>query len=166
MQKAFDAGNHKILLQNLTYFGIQGRCNDWFKSYLSDCKQFVCISGYDSDLMTVDCCVSQGFVLGPLLFLIYINGHHKATPFCQVHHFADSTNLFHIRQSVKSLNKLVNCDMKYLNVWLSPNKIWIDAEKTELSIFKSLTKVLTDKIRIKLSGKRLYIDLTQQNILV
>ena len=83
-----------------------------------------------------------------------------------MHHFADDTNLFHIRQSVKNLNKLVTCDMKYLNVWLSPNKISIDAEITELSIFKSLAKVLTDKIRIKLSGKRLYFDLTQQNILV
>ena len=83
-----------------------------------------------------------------------------------MHHFADDTNLFHIRQSVKNLNKLVTCDMKYLNVWLSPNKISIDAEITELSIFKSLAKVLTDKIRIKLSGERLYFDLTQQNILV
>ena len=83
-----------------------------------------------------------------------------------MHHFADDTNLFHIRQSLKNLNKLVTCDMKYLNVWLSPNKISIDAEITELSIFKSLAKVLTDKIRIKLSGKRLYFDLTQQNILV
>ena len=66
---------------------------DWFKSYLSDRKQFVSINGYNSDLMPVDCGVPQGAVLGPLLFLIYINGLHKAIQYCKVHHFADDVTL-------------------------------------------------------------------------
>ena len=105
LQKAFDTVDHKILLHKLEYYGIRGVCNDWFKSYLSDRKQFVSINGYNSDLMPVDCGVPQGSVLGPLLFLIYINDLHKAIQYCKVHHFADDTNLFHTSKSVKNLNK-------------------------------------------------------------
>ena len=130
LQKAFDTVDHKILLHKLEYYGIRGVCNDWFKSYLSDRKQFVSIDGHNSDLMTVDCGVPQGSVLGPLLFLIYINDLHKAIQYCKVHHFADDTNLFHTSQSVKNLNKLVNRDMKHLNNWLSANKISLNVEKT------------------------------------
>ena len=72
MQKAFDTVDHKILLKKLEYYGNRGVCNDWFKSYLLDCKQFVSINSYNSDLMPVDFGVPQGSVLGPLLFLIYI----------------------------------------------------------------------------------------------
>ena len=78
-------------------------------------KQFVSINGYNSDLMLVNCGVPQGFVLGPLLFLIYINDLHKAIRYCNVHHFADDTHIFHTNKSVKNLNKLINHDMKQLN---------------------------------------------------
>ena len=74
-----------------------------------------------------------------------------------MHHcITDDTNVFHTSKSVKNLIKLVNCDMKHLNNWLSVNKISLNVGKTELVIFKSLRKVLLDEIKIKLSGKRLY----------
>ena len=123
LQKAFDTVDHKILLHKLEHYGIRGICNDWLKSYLSDGKQFVSVNGYNSDLMPVDCGVPQGSVLGPLLFLIYINDLHKAIQYCKVHHFADDTNLFHTSKSVKNLNELINRDMKHLNNWLGAYKI-------------------------------------------
>ena len=126
LQKAFDTVDHKILLHKLGFYGIHGVCN---ASYLLDRKQFVSINGYNSDLMPVICGVPQGSVLGPLLFLIYINDLHKAIRYCKVHHFADDTNLFHTNKSVKNLNKLVNHDMKQLNNWLSANKISFNVEK-------------------------------------
>ena len=119
LQKAFDTVNHKILLHKLEYYEIRGVCNDWFKSYLSDRKQFVSINGYNFNLMPVDCGVSQGPVIRPLLFLIYINDLEKAIQYCKVHHFADNTSPFHTSKSVNKLKKLVNREMKHLNNWLS-----------------------------------------------
>ena len=142
MQKAFDTVDHKILLHHLEHYGICGVCNDWFMSYLSDHKQFVSINCYNSDLMPVTCGVPQGSILGPRLFLIYINDLHKAIQYYKVHHFADDTNLFHTNKSVKNLKKLVNCDMKQLNNWLTAYKISLNVEKTEPVIFKSPRKVL------------------------
>ena len=81
---------------------------------------------------------------------------HKVYQHCKVHHFADNRNTFHTGQSVTSLNKLVNRNMKRFNNWLSANKISCNVEKTELVIFKSPRKVLCDAMKIKLVGKRLY----------
>ena len=153
LQKAFNTVDHKILLHKLEYYGIQGICNNWFKSYLSDHKRFLSINGFNSDLMPVDCGVPQGSVLGPLLFLIYINDLHKAIQYCKVHHFADDASPFHTSKSVENLNKLVNHDMKHLNNWLSANEISLKIEKTELVIFKSPRKVLLAEIKIKLVEK-------------
>ena len=87
---------------------------EWFKSYLSNRKQYVSINGYDSNLADVKFGVPQRSVLGPLLFLIYINDLNQALKLCKVHHFADDTNLIHFSKSVNRLNKYVNLDFKNL----------------------------------------------------
>ena len=153
-QMAFNTVGHKILLQKLEYYGIRAVCKDLLKSYLTDSKQFDTINGCNSDLIPVNCGVPQSSVLGPLLFFIYVNDLHKTIQYCKVHDFANDTNIFH--KSVKNLNKLVNCDMKKQNDWLSANKDSLNAEKTELVIFQSPRKVFYDVIKIKLTGIRLY----------
>ena len=110
LQKAFDTVDHQILLAKLRHYGIRGIR----KSYLSNRNQFVSINGYDSGLAVIICGVRKGFVLGPLLFLLYINDLNQATKFCKVHNFADSTNLLCPSSSIKKLKKLVNAGLKHL----------------------------------------------------
>ena len=123
-QKAFDTEDRQILLAKLNHYGIRGVSNDWFKS-----NQYVSINGYESDLAAINCGVSHGSVLGPLLFLLYINDLNQAIKFCKVHHFADDTNLLYLSNSIKKLNKLVNDDLKHLLNWLNANKISLNVKK-------------------------------------
>ena len=153
LQKAFDTVEHDIFLAKLEHYGICGLANEWFRSYLSNRKQYVSINGHESSLAYVLYGIPQGSVLGPLLFLIYINDLNQAIKFCKVHHFADDTNLLHFNKSVANLNKLVNLNMKNLTVWLNANKISLDVDKTELVIFKHQRKKLDTKIKIKLNRK-------------
>ena len=73
LQKAFDTVEHDTLLSKLEHYGICSLANEWFKSYLSNRKQYVSINGYDSNLADVKFGVPQRSILGPLLFLVYIN---------------------------------------------------------------------------------------------
>ena len=156
LQKAFDTVDHQILLAKLNHYGIRGVSNDWFKSYLSNRNQYVSINGFDSGLTTINCGVPQGSVLGPLLFLLYINDLNQAIKFCKVHHFADDTNLLCLSNSIKKLNKLVNADLKHLVNWLNANKISLNVKKTEMVIFKSKHKKFEGDLKIKFCGKRPY----------
>ena len=112
LQKVFDTVDHEILLSKLDYYGIRGISNCWFKSYLSNHKEFVSINGYDSGLAEINCGVPQGSVLGPLLFLLYINDLNQAIKICKVHCFSNDTDLLCLGKSIKKLNKLVNFDLK------------------------------------------------------
>ena len=102
-----------ILLAKLNHYGIRGVSNDWLKSYLSNCHQYVSINGYESGLAAINCGVPQGSVLEPLLFLLYINDLNQAIKSCKVHHFADDTNLLCLSISIKKLNKQFNADLKH-----------------------------------------------------
>ena len=140
----------------MNHYRIHRVSNDCFKSYQSNRKHYVSINGFDSGLTTINCGVPQGSVLGPLLFLLYINDLNQTIKFCKVHHFADDTNLLCLSNSIKKLNKLVNADLKHLVNWLNANKISLNVKKTEMVIFKSKQKKLEGDLKIKLCGKRLY----------
>ena len=81
LQKAFDTVNHNILLKKLDHYGFRGIINNWFRSYLTERKQKVSINGFVSQTKTLKHGVPQGSVLGPILFLLYINDLHNASNF-------------------------------------------------------------------------------------
>ena len=118
--------------------------NKWFPSYLSNRKQFVSINEYK--LADVKCVVSQGSILGSLLFLIYINDLHvnAAITYFEVHQFVDDTNLLNFNRCVNSINKQVKYDLKTMTC------------KTEPVIFTSPKKQLDMYLKINLNGKRLF----------
>ena len=153
LQKAFDTVDHNILLSKLNNYGIRGTANEWFRSYLTNRKQFVSISGSKSYIAPVKYGVPQGSVLGPLLFLIYINDLHNAIIHSKTCHFADDTAILSANQSLKQLQKHVNTDLKQLCHWLKANKISLNAGKTELMIFRNSHKAINYNLKIKINGK-------------
>ena len=152
-QKAFDTVNHEILLKKLEHYGFRGRVNDWFRSYLTDRKQKVVINGFESSSKSLLHGVPQGSVLGPILFLIYINDLHHCIKYCTTYHFADDTNLLNVCKDYKTLQKQVNYDLFNLHKWLIANKISLNEGKTELIYFRKSGPA--PLLKIKLHGKTL-----------
>ena len=97
----------------------------------------------------------QGSILGPLLFLIYINDLSKAIIFSSVHHFADDINILYLSSSLKDINKKSNHDLSNLVPWLRANKILLNISKTEIVIFKSHSKQITKHRNFRLSGQKI-----------
>ena len=132
---------------------MRGLANNWLRSYLSNRSQFVFILGYESTTLPQPHGVPQGSVLGPLLFLLYINDLHRAIIYSRVYHFADDTNLLNVSNSPKQMQKQVNIDLKLLYKWLLANKISLNCSKTELIFFKRRGSNHVDfKYKIKLNG--------------
>ena len=89
----------------------------------SNRKQFVTINGFDSETQSFQCGVPQESVMGPLLFLIYINDLHYAFKFSQSFHFTDDICLLNIENTISEINRRLNKDLKELSFWLNANKI-------------------------------------------
>ena len=156
LQKAFDTVNHNILLTKLNYNGIRGSALEWFRSYLSNRSQFVSINDKLSTIKMLASGVPQGSILGPLLFLIYINDLHECIKHSTTYHFADDTNLLLISNSLKKLNKHINHDLSNLVHWLRANKISLNTKKTELIIFRPKNTIVTKHLNFRISGQKIF----------
>lgn len=135
LKKAFDTVDHTILLYKMYNYGIRGVVYDWFSSYLYNRQQYTSIQNYVSDNDTVSCGVPQGSVLGPLLFLIYMNDIGTAVPDEKIKLFADDTNLFIYDKDSKALCLKVTDCISRLNQWFFANKLTLNLTKTCYMVF-------------------------------
>ena len=119
LSKAFDVINHDILIKKLEYYGFRGVVLGWLKNYLSDRFQYVEIENEKSTQCSISCGVPQGSILGPLLYLIYVNDIDKST-MRNILSFADDTSLFISDTDPSNLFRTSNIEIQNLYNWFVP----------------------------------------------
>ena len=155
LQKAFDTVNHDILLRKMEHYGMRGIPLQWFKSYLNDRKQFVSVNGHSSSTCNITCGVPQGSVLGPLLFLIYINDLPSTSKMLKFFLFADDTNIYFESDDLTRLTKTVNKELEKVKTWMDCNKLALNIDKTNFVLFHAPKKKLPDLIPLKFGKKNI-----------
>ena len=153
LRKAFDTVNHNILFKKLEHYGIRGDSLNWFISYLSNRSQYVYLNGESSERKFITCGVPQGSVLGPLLFLIYINDLPNISKVLNFYLFADDTNIYYEDSSLHKLEKRINKELSNLYLWLNVNRLSLNIDKTNFVIFHPYNKPLRYNVTIKIHKK-------------
>ena len=150
--KAFDTVNHEILLEKLKYYGVNDKAFLWFKSYLSNRTQFTKVGDKLSEVGYVKHGVPQGSVLGPLLFLLYINDITESSTILQFFLFADDTTVFYSGKNNINTEKLLNNELEKVSKWLSANKLSLNVGKSNFLHFQ-YGNSKKEEIKIKINHK-------------
>jgi len=135
LSKIFNTIHHNLLCKTLYHYGIRGVALEWFRSYLTERKQYVYYKCIYSKLFPITCGVPEGSVLGPLLFIVYSNdlpGSLRCTA-CIL--FADDTKMYVSGKNITELYKLVNQDNASLAEWFKANKLSLNISKTHHILF-------------------------------
>ena len=166
LSKAFDTIDHAKLLQKLNYYGVRGKCHDILKSYLSKRTQKTKFQGTYSDNCDVEFGVPQGSVLGPLLFLIYINDIVNSTSLGSFVLFADDTNIFVTGKNEKDVYEKANTVLEKINDYMTSNQLHINVTKScYMHFLPSINRMTcararpfinkSDELHVYLCGKKL-----------
>jgi len=135
LQKAFDSIDINILLVKLFNYGIRGIMFEWLKDYLHERTQYTFVNGIKSNVSKINFGVPQGSVLGPLLFLIYVNDIHRATSEATPKIFADDTNIFIFADNLTDLSIKTNSCLDKIYHWCLANRLTINLQKTNFTVF-------------------------------
>ena len=145
ISKAFDKVWHRALLYKMSALGIQGRLLDWFKDYLTNRKQAVVIKGSTSTYRPVSAGVPQGSVLGPVLFLIYINDIVRDIQ-SSVKLFADDTSMYLGLENTNERTNILNSDLDKINKWAKTWKVKFNQTKTKLMTISNIREPNTQPL--------------------
>ena len=136
--------DHSILLSKLFDYGICGVAYEWFRSYLDNRNQQCFVNGSLSNSQILTCGIPQGTILGPLLFILYIND----LPNClsnsvSARMYADDTHLTFASNNIETINDVMNLDLSNVNTWLTANKLTLNSSKTEFMLIGSRQRLVT-----------------------
>ena len=128
--------SYLFVISKLEHYGVRGTALRWFKSYLSNRQQYVEFNGISSESCEIKCGVSQGSILGPLLFLLYINDLCNVSKVVDFILFADDTNIFFSHKDFNLLPEILNSEMLKLTQWCRANKLSINFKKSNFMVFR------------------------------
>ena len=139
LRKAFDTINLYRLLEKLSQCGVMGIVNKWFRSYLRNRKQALFLNDKWPNFEPINCGVPQGSILGPLLFITYINDFPKCCPNVTTYLFADDANLIYSKK--KSLSSCLDKELMNVPSWMSLTRLSLNNPKTQMLQFNHTSNV-------------------------
>lgn len=163
LQKAFDTVDHQILQRKLELIGFSTNALNWISSFVQNRSQMVYVNGHYSSVKSCKLGVPQGSVLGPILFLLYINNIENLKLNGQLFLYADDIALVYGEQVYPELQQSMNADLLLIKSWMSNNRLHLNAKKTKFMIFNQSNLSLDikyDNIPIERVKKFKYLGVT------
>ena len=154
LKKAFDTVDHSILLRKCDRYGIVGKAGIWLKNYLTGRKQSTLANGIKSTKADITCGVPQGSILGPLLFLLYVNDIEHICKHSKVLLYADDTVLYISGNNQKEVNKNMQEDLALYYGWCKANRLTINSKKTKFMCFSG--KAYWNNCKLQINNENIY----------
>ena len=155
LHKAFDSVDHEILISKLESYGLKDIELDWFRNYLTDRKKLVSFGKEISDPCLITSGVPQGSILGPLLFVPFVNDLPVVLERCQILMYADDIVMYFTASNAQEISSTLTSELAKANDWLVDNSLVIDQGKTECVLFGTGSKLATANLSVNIDGKEL-----------
>ena len=155
LRKAFDSVDHEILISKLESYGLRDIELDWFRNYLTYRKQLVSLGKEISDPCLITSGVPQGSILGPLLFVLFVNDLPIVLERCQILMYADDTVMYFAASNAQEISSTLTSELAKVNDWLVHNTLFIHQGRTECVLFGTGSRLANTNLSLNIDGKEL-----------